>query len=177
MRNIEVELRSFLTQEEYNRLILFFSTNARLIRSDEQETHYLDHSKDIRIQRSKNFAKVWLKKGKIHDEAREEIELKVKPEQFGILQKMFKELDLGTKIVWLRARKVFTWEGVTVMIDDTKGYGKILEIEIITSKDRKDEALSLLHQKFTQLGIQVTPREVFSRRFEDYTQNWRTYLK
>jgi predicted adenylyl cyclase CyaB len=176
MSTIEVELRSLLSDQEYNRLLEFFSQHAKLVREDKQETHYLDHSEDIRIQKSQGFAKVWLKKGKLHDEARKEIELKVKTEEFDTLQQLFKEIGLGTKIVWLRDRKVFDWDGVTVMIDDTKGYGKILEIEILTSEEEKDKALNILKEKFETLGISVTPKEVFSQKYKDYSRNWREYL-
>jgi len=57
--------------------------------SDEQETHYFDCAEDIRIQKNKYFSKIWMKKGKLHDDAREEIEVQCKKDDFEKLQKIF----------------------------------------------------------------------------------------
>ena len=50
--NIEVELRSFISEEKYNELIDFFRTNAKFVKEDFQETHYFDVEQDLRIQKN-----------------------------------------------------------------------------------------------------------------------------
>ncbi|MFQ6010273.1 MAG: hypothetical protein ACE5J7_04105, partial [Candidatus Aenigmatarchaeota archaeon] len=67
MENIEVELRSFISKEQYERLLEFFRQNAKLVKEDYQETYYFDTEEDLRIQRSRSFSKIWLKKGRIPD--------------------------------------------------------------------------------------------------------------
>ena len=77
MNNIEVEIRSFISKEKYNELIEFFKKNAEFINEDYQETYYFDTKEDLRIQKNNYFSKIWMKKGKMHDEQREEIEIKL----------------------------------------------------------------------------------------------------
>ena len=45
---IEVELRSFVTPEEYERLFDFFKREGESLGTDEQETHYFEAPVDIR---------------------------------------------------------------------------------------------------------------------------------
>lgn len=173
MGDIEAELRSFITKEEYDRLLGFFRKSAKFIKEDEQETHYFDSDVDLRIQKNNFFSKVWIKRGKIHDEAREELELKLPREDFEKLGKIFKCLGLGVSMKWFRKRLVFEWEGVTACLDDTKGYGLILELEKMCSEKEKEHAVVELRKKFGQLGVKITPREEFEKRFESYRKNRR----
>jgi len=63
--NIEVELRTFLTEEKYKELLTFFLQSATFIATEKQETHYLNTGEDLCIQKNDFFSKVWLKKRKI----------------------------------------------------------------------------------------------------------------
>lgn len=171
--NIEVEIRAFIDKNKYEELIGYFSKNSILIEEDEQETHYFKGDKDIRIQKAKNYSKIWMKEGKIHDDAREEIEIKINRDDFPKLEKIFRELGHNVEIKWFRKRYSFEWDGINVMIDYTKGYGYIIELEKITTEDKKDEVLLLLREKLKELGIKETPKEVFKEKYEDYKKNWR----
>ena len=79
---IEVEIRSLITETKYNELIDFFKKESKFLGEDYQETFYFDSEQDIRIQKNKAYSKIWLKKGKIHDEFREELELKFNIDDF-----------------------------------------------------------------------------------------------
>jgi len=74
MNNIGVEIRSFISPEKYQELLTFFHKEGVFLHEDNQETFYFDAKQDLRIQRSNTYSKIWLKKGKLHDEHREEIE-------------------------------------------------------------------------------------------------------
>ncbi len=174
---IEVEVRAFINEEDYERLKEFFEKNARLIKEDEQETHYFDCEQDLRIQQASDYAKVWLKKGRIHDEHREEIEIKVRREEFNELKKLFKALGYEVKVKWLRKRIAYAWKGITVYIDNTKGYGKIIELEKLTNENNKIEILNELKNEMKALGIKITPRQVFEQRFNEYLRNWKKLKK
>ena len=78
----EVEIRSFVSKEKYFELIDFFKKYASLINEDFQETIYLDCPQDLRIQKNSFYSKIWLKKGKMHDEQREELEIRFKKDDF-----------------------------------------------------------------------------------------------
>jgi uncharacterized protein YjbK len=40
MKNIEVEVRAFIDENKYHQLIDFFTQEAKLIKEDNQTTHY-----------------------------------------------------------------------------------------------------------------------------------------
>lgn len=174
---IEVELRSVIDKKRYEELIKFFSGKARLINEDYQETHYLDEKGDIRIQRNKFYSKFWTKKGNLHDPQREEHEVKFSVDEFQNLESAMKLLGFSTKIKWLRNRHTFDWEGINVMVDYTKGYGYIIELERLSDEKNKDQDLMLLKKKFKELGLAPTPREELDKKYEHYRENWRKLIK
>lgn len=171
-KNIEVEIRSFIDDEQYQRLRDFFTKHAELVLEDEQETIYLHNDEDVRLQRGTFKAKLWMKSGQIHDEAREETEVQFDPLDFDKVLKIFLTLGHRIKIKWLRHRYQFDWDGISVSLDDTKGYGKIIELEKMCGPKERIAALELLSQKMHALNIPLTPREEFDRRFREYERNW-----
>lgn len=171
-KNIEVEIRSFISKEKYKDLLEFFIQNAELVKEDFQETHYFDCEQDLRIQKNNFGSKIWMKKGKIHDDAREEIEIKTNKEDFKNLENLFKNLGHNIEIKWLRDRKQFNWQGIKVCLDYTKGYGHIIELEKIGNESNKEEILQELKQKINELGVEITPKEEFEKQYNYYKQNW-----
>ena len=87
--NIETEIRSFISKEKFEELLDFFKKNASLEKEDYQETLYFDCDEDLRIQRNNFLSKIWMKKGKIHDNYREEIKIKCDKNDFENLKKLF----------------------------------------------------------------------------------------
>jgi len=171
---IEVELRSFLDKEKYDELLEFFKQNAELLKDDYQMSYYFDCDEDLRIQKNKFFSKVWLKKGAMHDEAREEVEIKFPVEDFDKLEQLFLGLGNKVEIKWFRDRKQFDWGGINVSLDYTRGYGYILELERqVDNKVDKEIALVELRKKFVELGVEITPKEKFEDRFKYYKENWK----
>ncbi len=170
--NIEVEIRSFISEEKYHSLLDFFKQNSKLINEDQQETHYFDCKEDLRIQNNNHFCKVWLKKGELHDNHREEIEVKLPKEDFSNLQKLFSALGYSTEIKWFRKRHTFSWEGISVMLDNTKGYGHIIELEKMSDEENKEKSLKELKEKLSSLNIPLTPKEEFSKKYDHYKENW-----
>lgn len=177
MPNIEVEIRSFISKEKYIELLEFFKQNAELVKEDFQETHYFDCEQDLRIQRNNQASKIWMKKGKIHDDAREEIEVFAKQEDFDKLGNLFNNLGHNVEIKWLRNRKQFNWNEIKVCLDYTKGYGYIIELERIGNKENKEEILDELKQKLEELNVELTPREEFEKQYENYKLNWRNLIE
>lgn len=175
-KNIEVEIRSFISKEKYKDLLEFFIQNAELVKEDFQETHYFDCEQDLRIQKNNFGSKIWMKKGKIHDDAREEIEIKTNKKDFKNLENLFKNLGHNIEIKWLRDRKQFNWQGIKVCLDYTKGYGHIIELEKIGNESNKEEILQELKQKINELGVEITPKEEFEKQYNYYKQNWRELI-
>ena len=169
----EVEIRAFINDGQYSRLLEFFEKNAKLIADDEQETHYLSGGKDLRIQRNKRHAKIWMKKGKIHDDHREEIEILTEKENFPELEKLFLELGHVPEIKWFRKRREYEWGDVTACLDDTRGYGRIIELEKKTSDSEKTATLEYLKGKMKELDVSLTPRGEFDSKYAHYKANWK----
>ncbi len=196
-KTIEVEIRTFLTKDQYHQLIHFFTTHGQFLNEDEQVTYYFDSPHvdslpigrpsiglspihpppDLRIQKNKFYSKVWLKKGKLHDEQREEIEIHLPVEDFDKLEKLFFSLGYSVSIQWFRKRHSFQWQGIDVAVDYTKGYGYILELEKMATEEEKAKVLELLRQKLAELDLPETPKEELERKYAYYKENWSALLE
>ena len=170
--NIEVEIRSFISPEKYQELLVFFHKEGKFLDEDYQETYYFDTEQDLRIQRNNTYSKIWLKKGKLHDEHREEIEIKFDKVNFEMLEKLFLTLGYNTHIKWFRKRNTFAWQGISVMLDYTKGYGYIIELEKMSNEGEKEKVLQLLKEKLQHSNISLTSKEEFNAKYAYYKENW-----
>lgn len=173
----EVEIRSFVSKEKYFELIDFFKKNAKLMNEDFQETIYLDCPQDLRIQKNDFYSKIWLKKGKMHDDQREELEIRFEKNDFEKIKSLFFELGYNEKIKWIRHRIEFSWQGLSVCIDETKGYGFIIEMEKICDIEKKDNALEFIKSKFEELGIAISSKDEFNDKFKEYSENWKSLIE
>jgi predicted adenylyl cyclase CyaB len=173
---IEVEVRSFISKEQYEELLYFFKNNAEFVKEGFQETHYFDCDEDLRIQKNNQYTKIWMKKGKIHYDFREEIEVIIDNKDFEKMKNIFSSIGLCTEIKWLRDRKQFNWNDIKVCLDYTKGYGYIIELEKMSSEEEKEKNLKELKEKLDELSISPTPREEFEEKFNNYKENWRELI-
>jgi predicted adenylyl cyclase CyaB len=171
---LEIEKRAFITEEQSRRLIRLFSEEGEPLGEDEQETHYLDCDEDLRIQKGRGYAKLWLKGGRLHDDSRQEIEAFCSEEDFAELSRILEGIGLQSRIIWYRKRHRFRWRGVKATVDHTRGYGHILELEI--QAEEEGDCKQVLEGLFGDLGIRITPKEEFQRRYEHYKANWRDIL-
>ena len=134
----------------------------------------MDDRNRIRIQKNDTHSKIWIKIGKsLHDPIHEEIEIKFAKKDFEALEKAMAVMGFAPKIKWFRLRHTFKWRGISVMLDRTRGYGNIIELEKMCSKRESKAALILLEKKLAELGIKRTGPEEFNRRYAYYKRNWR----
>jgi predicted adenylyl cyclase CyaB len=173
---VEVEIRSFISKEKYDELIEFFKKEGEFVKEDDQETYYFDAPFDLRIQKNNFFSKVWMKGGKIHDEFREENEIRFDRNDFERLEKMFLALGYNVQIKWFRKRHDFKWQGIDVSIDFTKGYGYIIELEKNCEENEKEKVLGMLKEKFNILNVPLTSRDEFDKKFAYYKENWQQLI-
>ena len=170
---IEVEIRSFISEEQFNQLLDYMKQNAEFLGEDNQISYYFSGPADLRIQKCNTYAKLWLKKGEIHDNHREEIEIKFDREDFEELEKLLSVLGYEVEVKWFRDRKKFNWDGIKVTLDYTKGYGYIIELEKLVSRD-EEKIYRQIEDKLKSLGVEITPKEIFEKKFGHYKQNWRS---
>lgn len=176
MKNIEVELKIFISKQQHDDLIDFFTQNGTFLGEDEQITYYFDSEYHLRIQKNRSYSKICMKKGGIHDEQREELEIRLPVGEFEKSEQLFLNLGYHVAIKWFRIRHSFTWEGVDVAVDSTKGYGYILELEQMATEEDKEKVLLFLKQKLAELQIKETPKAEFDQRYAYYKENWRTLV-
>ncbi|MBU0929884.1 MAG: CYTH domain-containing protein [Nanoarchaeota archaeon] len=171
--DIEVETRSFITEQEYKNLIEFMKKNAEFVKDDYQITYYFSGEKDLRVQQNNFFSKIWFKEGQIHDKYRKELEIKIPKEDFDKIVNLFETLGFSIEIKWFRKRMQYNWNNVKVTIDNTKGYGYIIELEKMSDDEHKESVYKELIKKLKELNIKETPSQIFKDKFEFYKQNWR----
>ncbi len=91
---------------------------------------------------------------------------------------LFEFLGFKKEILWLRKRIEFLWkDGVKVCLDDTQGYGYIIELEKMTTVEKSQETHQMLVREMEKLGIEITPKEEFQKKFEYYKKNWEKLIK
>jgi predicted adenylyl cyclase CyaB len=169
---IECEVRAMIDVEKFNELLAQFKETFSYLGADEQETHYLSGEQDLRIQKNEHYAKVWLKKGKLHDDFREEIEVQVPKEDFVKLEQLFAALGHTVTIKWFRTRHAFKWGDIDVALDYTRGYSYIIELEKLSTREQQDVTVAMLKDKLASLGIEQTPKEQFADKYRYYKDNW-----
>lgn len=172
---IECEIRAFVTDEQYGHLTEMLGRIAEFGGEDGQVSYYFEGNgnPDLRIQRNAAGSKIWLKKGRMHDEARGEIELLCQGDDFDTLEQLFLALGYHVSIKWFRKRRLYMLDAITIALDDTKGYGKIIELEMLCRESERVAALGQLKALMSELGIVPTPKEEFDKRYLDYKENWR----
>lgn len=170
--NIEAEIRSLVDEKQYAKLLRFFKKEGKFLGKESQISYYFSGEQDLRIQKSDKSAKIWLKKGKMHDDSREEIEVRLELKEFENAEKIFEALGYEVKIKWFRTRNTFSWKGLKVMLDDTKGYGRIIELEKMCKESEKEKTITMLRRKMAELGIRETDKQEFENKFEYYKHNW-----
>lgn len=176
MTNLEVEIKSFVSKNKFDELMSYFKLHGKFIKEDYQETYYFQSQADFRIQKSDFFSKIILKKGKLHDEIREETEVTLSKDDFDKLKKIISAIGLKTEIKWIRRRYEFLWNKITVTLDNNLGTGYFVEMELPCNENNKEEALQILKKRANELSLSLTPLEELEKRFKWYKENWREIL-
>jgi len=171
--NIETEVRSFISPSQYRRLLGYFKNNAKFLGREDQVTYYFSGESDLRIQKTNGVAKLWLKGGKLHEKYREDIVVRCRLEDFENLEVLLFRLGYKPEIKWFRKRSNFLWRGVNVAVDSTKGYGNIIELEKMGTVEAAPRYHKILLARLNELGVELTPKEEFDRRFAYYKKNWK----
>ena len=175
---IEVEKRSFITKEKYEDIIVKLKKDNVDMEETNQITYYLKGDTDFRIMFPNDFTKMWLKKGNLHDDAREEMEVKVDNQYKEDLIKMLSALNYEVEIKWFRKRIEATYNSYYLTLDYSIGYGYIIEIEKLVEDEKEiDDVKQELESTLKALGVEITPKEEFNIKYQDYKLNWNSYTK
>jgi predicted adenylyl cyclase CyaB len=177
-KRIEIEVRTFISLEQYKNLEKKLKKNSRFLKEIKDETIYFRGQKDLRIRRDNESAYLILKSGKIHQDFRNEIEIKLKRRDFKPLKDLLEKLGFKIEINWFRKRKIYNFKGVKVFLDNTKGYGRIVELEKIGNEKNKEKIFNDLKSKLLSLGIKnITSKKEFDKKFKYFKKNWKKLIK
>ena len=172
-KNIEVEVRSFIDNKQYSEILSKLQKNARFIKETDEETIYFSGKKDLRLRRNREEAFLILKEGKIHDDYRKEFEVKFNVSDFNNMKDLLKSLGCKIEIKWFRKRLKFQQDDIKILLDNTKGYGKIIELEKMVNTGKEKNAYQELKNKLKSFNVKITPKEEFNKAFEYYKNNWK----
>lgn len=170
----EIEKRVFLSEQQYSKFLTFFDLTNKT--PERQITTYFEaNNNDLRLMNTKEYSKLWLKGGVIHDNCREEYEVvfdnKYIAEMSNILTKLF-----TVKTKWFRERFTLNYKNATVCLDKSIHYGAILELEILTENEESViQNLELLNEYLDELGLIETKKEFANEKFVKYINEWTTY--
>jgi len=176
MRNIEIEVRSFISPVQYKSLERKLNRVAKSLKEIKEETVYLERE-SLRIRRDNSYSYLIFKSGKIHDNFRSEIRIRFERTDFDKLRDLFEKLGFNIDVIWFRERKVYDLKDIKVFLDKTKGYGMIVELEKFGTEQNKEKIYNDLKVKLLTLGIKkITPKKEFDKKFKYYKNNWRKIL-
>ncbi len=177
-KNIEVEARSFITGSQYEDILAILKTNAKFIKEMNEETIYFSGDRDLRLRKNEEEAFIILKEGKIHDDYRKEYEIKFRVSDFENMKNLLKSLGYDIEIVWLRKRIEFSRGDLKILLDNTTGYGKIIEIEkMVQIGEEQNIHKELKDVLIKDFNINITSKKEFNKAFEYYKNNWRKLIK
>jgi predicted adenylyl cyclase CyaB len=175
-KNIEVEIRAFVTPEKYDELKRHLDADCAFLGEEHQVSYYFDAPVDLRAQESDTYSKIWMKGGAMHDGSRKELELRLGKKDIGVAKELFAALGFPVNIVWDRKRRTYRADGITLCLDETKGYGCIIEAELMAREGEEEDARVRLFLLFKKYNITQTPKAEFDMKFADYKVNWKRYL-
>jgi adenylate cyclase class IV len=173
---IEVELRTFITKTQYDKLLKKYKNN---ITTEKQITNYYNCKQDFRLMETKEYSQLWIKGGNMHDEFRKERIIKFDNTYKQPLKDMLVMLEYDVEIKWYRIRnKMRLLNDIDVCIDFTEGYGYILEVEkIVSNQELVDDAKKKLEQFLLDNKISLCEKIKFTEKYEYYKNNWREATK
>lgn len=178
MKNIEVEVRSFVDDIQFSNIKNILDREFEFTKDLKEVTVYFSGEKDLRMRKNEDGAYVILKEGKIHDDFREELEIKIDREDFDDMIKLFRSLGFEIEIEWRRSRLEYRGAGMKLLLDDTEGYGKILELEQMVEEGKENESHEMLLGEMKKLGVdRVTSKQEFNEKFEYYKKNWKDLIR
>lgn len=177
-KNIEVEVRSFIDDGQYEDIKAILEKDFEFVKELDETTVYFSGEKDLRMRKNETEAFVILKEGKIHDDFRKEFEVRIDRDDFDNMTELFRALGYEIEIEWLRRRLEYKNADMKVLLDDTRGYGKILELEKMVEGGSEKAAHGELMEEMRKFGIgEITPKEEFNEKFGYYKKNWKNLIR
>lgn len=166
-KNIEVEVRGPLSEDEFKKLNAFFSANA--VFKEKKERVLIDYStgmeartKDIRIRETNGIPEIVLKLGNWGgSENREEISIKTEPGKFEALVRTFGELGFLKGVLCIRNSMVYDFQEIEFALVEVPGHSYFFEAEILSDAQSVIEAESKIKKTCSELNLRTFSKDDF----------------
>lgn len=160
MKQIEVEFRALLTEEDYNILLNFLKKNGKDLGPDDKDVYffiYPDKLLKVVNNISRNNAKLVLKLNKIGNGSDfEEVEVPFNPADFEKVVKMAKIIGSDEIQNSFQKRHNFIYKDVEFAVKHTDTWGFHVELEIlINDKTKHKAAEEKMYKLAEELGLKI----------------------
>ncbi len=176
VKNIEVEVRALLSDAEYRRVKAFLRKHAKYLGSHRDQNTYFDREGRLRISVEPHGAFLKYKSGRIHAKAREELFVPIRRRDIKKAEVLFERLGFPVVVRWSRYREKFSWRGTTLTLDNTRGYGRMIDIEMMATPKTTAKTYRKLQDLMAALGIKPTPAAKIKRHYRWYLRSWRKFF-
>lgn len=169
LKNIEVEIRGLLNNQEYKDLIDFLDKNGTNKELDNRNTvFFIIPGKTLKVsqQIDKNITKIALKMGDIvKDDAQTEYEIFFTLEQYDIAVNIFKNLGFNDIQITTQKRVNYMYKGASFSIKWSKDWGYHFEIDTVINEEQSiDDTKKKLLKLARSLNLSIMNEEEFGRR-------------
>ena len=172
MKNIEVEIRGPLTEDQYKLLIHFLRENGKEL--GEKKRLFIDYStfleggvenreKDIRIRSTNGVPEIIVKIGGWGGaESRKELSVFIKDGSFDTLAEIFGEIGYVKGVLCERVIKNYLYNGAEFAVVEVPGHSFYYEAEIMaTSEEDHDLVFKKLNDICSDLGLHIFNKDDF----------------
>lgn len=176
-KNIEVELRSLLSEKEFNDLNAFLLKHGKDLGKDDKDSHFFifpDKLLKVTDNITKNNAKISLKLQRIGlGSDFEEIDIDIPRAEVSKAVKMFDLLGFKKYLYSYQNRHNYEYKGIEFAVKYTASWGFHCEMELMVS-DRKEvpEALEQLHRVASELGLKIMTEEELKEFLAKIETGW-----
>jgi len=130
---------------------------------------------DLRIRKTETESYLILKVWDMHDESKEEYEVKCDREEFEKLDKMLSKLGYSYDTKWFRYREEFEFNGFNITLDENSGFWWMAEIEKVVEEWEEEQAKKEILEFAQSLGLDPTPKSDLDLIYNHYKKNWKEY--
>jgi len=171
-KNIEVEVRGLLSDQEYARLKAFLDEHGR--KTEEKDRIFIDYStflpggveertRDIRIRVTNGVPEIVVKMGEWGgSEQRKELSVKTAPGTFDLLTEIFAALGFEKGILAERKSHVYEYKNTEFALVEVPGHSYYFEAEKMAhAGEDADKLIGEMNELCAELGLLVFSKEEF----------------
>ncbi len=170
---LDVQLRAFLDKDKYRELIEKYNS---VLHTEKQISYFYNLEEDFRFMKTKTYSEICIKEGNIHDDIKEEKTVKIDSKYNDNMTYILDKLGYVPEVKWYRTRSTAKLDfDINICLDYTVGYGYIIEVSKKIDDSKKFDLTKIELGNFLEsLDIDITSKDKFNEKYNEYILNWRT---